>query len=112
MKKQFINEVFRMQELAGILNEKEIGKGSFSKADVSDLYDNVLDIDNIDINLLDNNLEKIVNQVGLTPEQKALIINNKLFTSSENHPEFDKLTERQVKALILYLKSVLEKQSL
>ena len=95
--KQQINEVKRMQQLAGIISEnQEINEDSSNLVNiVSDLYRKMLKSGktfDIDDDAVDVRMEKIV---------------KKRFTSAE-FPKFDKLSDDQLKAIIPFIQAVIK----
>ena len=110
--KQQINEIKRMQQLAGLVKEnQEVNEAPASLADaVSKLYEKMLKTgDSFDINdeYVDDIMEEIVKKVGHTPEQKKKKGFYKFAFGA--HPQFSTLTDNQLQAIIPFLKAVIKR---
>ena len=92
---------------------KEESNNSTLVQTVADLYDKILDLpdkyNDIEDEAIDYEMERLVKKVGLTPEQKKKrgAAKYNLFTFGEA-PEFEVLTDLQLKVLEPFLKAVLE----
>jgi len=110
MKSQ-INEIRRLQQLAGIITESQLNEGPSSLAKiVSKLYEKMLKTGksyDIDDELVDDIMEKIVKKVGHTPEQKKIKGFYKF--AFGDHPEFKTLTDAQLQAIAPFLKAVIKR---
>lgn len=95
--KQPINEIRRMQQLAGLINENQkINESPMSLSDqATELYDKMLKTGkpfDIDDEGVDAEMERIT---------------KKQFTSME-FPKFNKLNDKQLQLIIPFLKAVIE----
>ena len=110
--KQSINEIKRMQQLAGLITENQgIAEAPASMASaVSKLYDKMLNSGetfDIDDEAVDDVMERIIAKVGHTPEQKKKKGAYK-FAFGE-HPQFETLTDQQLQAIVPFLKAVIKR---
>jgi hypothetical protein len=109
--KQNINEIRRMQQLAGILKEnQEVNEAPASLAKTaSNLYEKILNTESFDFDdeSIDDSMEKIVQKVGHTPKQKKIKGSYKF--AFGQHPKFETLTDAQLQAVIPFLKAVLKR---
>ena len=109
--KQNINEIKRMQQLAGLITENQgIAEAPASMASaVSKLYDKMLNSGetfDIDDEAVDDVMERIIAKVGHTPEQTKKKGAYK-FAFGE-HPQFETLTDQQLQAIVPFLKAVIK----
>jgi hypothetical protein len=100
-----LNELKRMQQLAGLLNENE---NSQLSSTASKLFDKISLSNKIDTYGMDINdtMEDIIKKVGYTPEQKKI---KGPYKFAEDLPQFETLTDLQLQAIIPFLNAVIKR---
>ena len=102
------------EEVQKILKEEESNNSTLVQT-VADLYEKMISLPNrygdIDDEAVDYEMERLVKKVGLTPEQKKKrgAAKYNLFTFGEA-PEFEVLTDLQLKVLEPFLKDVIKEK--
>ena len=112
-----LNEIKRMQQLAGLITEQELAnpanyilenENSQLSSTASGLYDKISLSNKIDTYGMDINdtMEDIIKKVGYTPEQKNI---KGPYKFAKDLPQFETLTDLQLQAIIPFLNAVIKR---